>query len=309
MELQLIIKNDLEKTFSELIEFNYEELKSVLQASLEKYRGIAYTENQVREAKATRASLNKLRDAIDNERKAVRARCLAQIADFEEKTRELFGLVDEQSKEIDSQVKKFESEKKSRRKAEIAQEYADAAGDLTSLVPFDKIFKETWLNVSTSKAAVTDAIKKIVSGITSDLQVIDGFGGDLTLQCKDVYLRTLNLSDALQEKTRLEQLAERLAQQKAALEAKKAAAREEMLANAAAREERLVQQPVQQPLYEQPERVVPETRPQAPVAAPQPTQQTEKLYSLTFTVKDATGAQLQALKQFLIDNNIKFERA
>lgn len=275
--MELIITTP-DSAFPQLIEFNYEELKAALGNSLEKYDGLVYDESGVKEAKSDRAMLNKLKSAIDSERKSMKARCLAPYEDFERKVKELIGLVDKPIIAIDGQIKKIEDEKKSKKKAEYLTFYEDVGADVTSLVSFESIFQDKWLNSSTSQKAVEDVIKNTVNRIKSDLQTIDSFGGVMTLQCKDVYLQTLNLSDALNEKTRLEELQKRIEQQAET-------------------------QPVSVPLART-QRQIHSTGKDEPEPV-----DVEPTYTLAFRVVNATGSQLLALQSFLKDHNITFERA
>lgn len=55
--MELVIKTDLD-SFPKLIEFNYPELKGVLENSLMKYQGLVYGEDEIKNAKADRAALN-----------------------------------------------------------------------------------------------------------------------------------------------------------------------------------------------------------------------------------------------------------
>lgn len=279
--MELIITTP-DSAFPQLIEFNYEELKAALGNSLEKYDGLVYDESGVKEAKSDRAMLNKLKSAIDSERKSMKARCLAPYEDFERKVKELIGLVDKPIIAIDGQIKKIEDEKKSKKKAEYLTFYEDVGADVTSLVSFESIFQDKWLNSSTSQKAVEDVIKNTVNRIKSDLQTIDSFGGVMTLQCKDVYLQTLNLSDALNEKTRLEELQKRIEQQAETQPVSVPQARTQTL--------QMHSPGKDEPGYREPVAV-------------------EPTYTLAFRVVNATKSQLQALQSFLKDHNITFERA
>lgn len=53
-----------------------------------------------------------------------------------------------------------------------------------------------------------------IQRVNNDLDTIEGFGSKYELQIKDVYLRTLDLSSAMQEKARLEEVERRLAEKK-----------------------------------------------------------------------------------------------
>lgn len=284
--MQITIK---EFSLPEKIEFNYEELKAGLANRLEKYRNLAYSEDNIKEAKNDRANLNRLKAAIDAERKNMKAICLKPYEEFEAKVKELTGMIDAPVLAIDSQIKKFDNAKREAKRAEYEAFYNKVAGDLANIVPFGQIFEERWTNSSVSAKAVQDVIKNKVEKINQDLQTIDAFGGDMTIACKSIYLKTLNLNDALAEKTRIDDLNRKL--QEASL--KEA-------------EKELQAQPVEQ--VEQP---VAEPVP-APVASPLPVENEEpvqpELYELTFKVV-VTREQLTMLRSFLKNNNIKYERA
>ncbi len=267
--MELVITTDL-ATFPKLIEFNYPELRTTLENSLTKYQGLVYNEDEIKNAKADRAALNKLKAAIDAERKRMKAVCLAPFEDFERKTKELIAMVDKPVLEIDAQIKKFDEAKRAYRKVQLSTYYMSIAQDIIDMVPFDRIYQDKWTNSSVSPKAIETVITNTVNQIRKELETVKGFGGEMALQCMDVYLKTLNLSDALNEKTRLEEL-------KAKVEKK----------------------------------TVPEQRPEGLMqchspSKGEPVQNAEK-YTLEFRVI-ATADQLSALKAFLKENHIHYER-
>ena len=55
-------------TFPEVIQFNYEELKAEITSKVEMYKNLVYTgSDQIKDAKADRAALNKLIKAMSDE--------------------------------------------------------------------------------------------------------------------------------------------------------------------------------------------------------------------------------------------------
>jgi hypothetical protein len=63
--MQLEVK---EYTKPQAILFNYAELKQEIQQVADQYAEIAYTENQLKEAKADKARLTKFKKALNDER-------------------------------------------------------------------------------------------------------------------------------------------------------------------------------------------------------------------------------------------------
>lgn len=272
---------ELDVQYQELqpISFNYDQLKVELANKLTFYKGLSYSEDEIRTAKADRATLNKLREAIENRRKEVKKEYLKPCEAFETKIKEIVAMIDEPILLIDGQVKAFENKVKEEKRAEITAIYETNVGDLKDLLPLFKIWDEKWLNATASIKSVTDTITAKIESARSDLDVITGLKSEFELQIKDAYLRELNLSVALQEKTRLEE-------QKAKLEAYKKA----------------------QPgatggtggTIHKAEETPPEAK-SAPVGA-------EELIQMDFRVY-ATAEQLTKLKNFLKENQIRYGKA
>ena len=173
MSMELIIKTP-EDAFLKAVEFNYAELKTAIENSLEKYKGLTYDDSQVVEAKKDRSTLNKFKESMENERKRVKKLCMrAYEESFEPKVKELVALVNAPINEIDTQVKAFEEKKKAKKDEEIRAFYAENAKDILMLVPYEKAFSEKWLNVSTSMKAVQDEILALVEKVKIDLSTID----------------------------------------------------------------------------------------------------------------------------------------
>ena len=108
MELKIV---SLENGYVQKIE-NFEELKNELTERTEKYKNLVYTDEQISLAKADRASLRKLVDALDSRRKEYKKHCLKPYEDFEKAVKTLTGIINEPIGLIDKQVKAFESLKK-----------------------------------------------------------------------------------------------------------------------------------------------------------------------------------------------------
>lgn len=62
-----------EVSIPEKIEFNYEQLKAELTEKVSLYETMVYTDDQIKQAKADKANLNKLKKALNDER--IRREC------------------------------------------------------------------------------------------------------------------------------------------------------------------------------------------------------------------------------------------
>lgn len=245
------------------ISWNYAELKQQLEAGLASYKGLAYGDDQIGEAKKDRARLNKLADAIDGKRKEMKSLYLRPYEAFEAQAKELVGMVKATVKEIDDQVKAYEATKKEEKHQSILEQYHAMIGNLAELVPYERLHNPKWLNVSVGMGAICQELGNKIDRITAGLAVIDRLQlpPELAGPVKSTFLKDFDLAAALAEKDRLQRQQEELARYEAA----KAAQANQM-----------------------------------PPAV-------EEIFVLDFRVR-ATRAQLQGLKQAMINLGIKPER-
>lgn len=82
------------------ISFNYEELKQELTKKVKEYGSLVYTDAQIREAKADRANLNRLKKALNDERIRQERDFMKPFDEFKGQVRELCGIVDSASAAI-----------------------------------------------------------------------------------------------------------------------------------------------------------------------------------------------------------------
>jgi len=277
--VELIITAPREDQFVQAIEFNYEELRQEISSRLAKYKGLIYTEDSIKAAKADRATLNKFKDTLNDKKIEVKKQCLRPYEDFEAKIKLLMEMVSEPILAIDAQVKAYEQAKKDEKKAAILDFYTAHIGDLAALLPFERLFSDKWLNATVRMKEIEESIITTITRTTSDLHTIADLHSEFELQIKDTYLKTLDLGEALRERTRLEQ-------QKAKMQEYEEKKAEE---TAAVRPKEVFRCPPKTP------------------EAPEPAAEAPKLHEIDFRIW-ATDVQLAALKAFLNDNNIKYGR-
>lgn len=279
MEFKLINPQS-ENGFIQAIEFNFDELKTELTERLEKYQNLTYTEDTIKDAKETRAGLNKFKEAIETRRKEIKNLCMKPYNDFEAKVKELTGLIDEPINAIDTQLKNFEETRKSAKQIDITDFYNSVIEDLVQLVPLERIFNPKWLNATYKMATIQNEIVETIGKIKGDLNVITDLklDQDAKTLVKDKYLQTLDFSLAMAEKTRLENL-------------KKAFKERETI------QEVEVVQEEPQPIENEQETVA--------ELENVVTLETEKIYYKEFFVR-GTKNQILALRDFLIKNGIEY---
>lgn len=225
MEFRLI--NPTEAGFLKHIEWNKEELEAAVKAKVDSYKGIVYTEETLKSAKADRAELNNLLKAIEDRRKKVKEIINQPYSDFEKELKSVTALIKSQTEEIGKQIDSFEDKQKEEKKQKIQEAYDSAIGDLKEILPFTKVFDTRYLNKTYKLNTAISEVKAKIEQVKTDLSTIESVCGKYALNAKDVYVRTLDLSKALAEEKRLKELeekleAERIRKQKEEEERKKA---------------------------------------------------------------------------------------
>lgn len=277
--MEFVMSTDLNTALPKVIGFNFEELKAELTARLDYYNSLVVTEDTIKEGKAERAKLSKLREAVGAKRKEVKREYMAPYTDFESKINELVAIIDAPIAAIDGQLKAFDDLRREDKRAEIRKAYETIVpAEIQAIVPLERIFDSKWLNATVKTKAVEAELTTMVQQTEDDLQVLDMVEPEFAAAVRARYMETLNIGAALRYKQTLV----------AAAEAAKRRA-EAMAAPAAA------------PAHE-PEPV--QEAPEAP-AEPELVEEPVKLYRLRLEFR-LTQDQANALKHFLEANNIDY---
>lgn len=192
------------------ITFNYEELKAELTEKIKHYETIVYTDEQIKEAKADRSSLNKLKKALNDERIRREREYMVPFNDFKTKINEIIGIIDKPVGLIDRQIKEFEEKQKADKRAAIEELFANAG--FQDFVTLDMIFDDKWLNASTSMKKIEDDMTERKTAIGHDvytLSQLPEFGFEAT----EVYKKSLDINRAISEAQRMSQIAKAKAEQ------------------------------------------------------------------------------------------------
>ena len=220
------------------IQFNFEEIKLEISEKLKKFENLVYTDDQVKDAKSDRASLNKLKKALQDEKTRRKKEYLKPFEDFENKINEIIKLIDAPVSLIDKQVKEFEEKKKADKRIEIGSFWETT--EHPDWITLARIFDERWLNATYSMRQIKDDINGWINRINSEietLQQLDSF----SFEAIETYKRSLDLNQAIAEGKRLADIQKRKeeeARRKAELlEAQKQAEQAQIQARTAQKEE------------------------------------------------------------------------
>lgn len=234
-EIRMI--TDLDKAVPQSLDFNFEEVKAWLGENLAAYRNMVVTEDAIAAAKTDKAKIRKISSAISEQRIAVKKRYLEPYQVFEANMKELSGMCDEASKNIDDQLKAFEEARKAKKRAELAEYFKNQ--DPPQWLTFERIENPRWMNVTFSFADAQKEIEQKIKVVRTDLESIGEFDAEFTDEMLLEYKKTLNFSGAIQRGNELRRIKQEREQRRAAQEAAeraRAAEREEAERRRAAEE-------------------------------------------------------------------------
>lgn len=290
--LELRMDTDLQTALPSEIGFNFEELKAELAERLEHYNNLVVTEDGLKEAKADRAKLNKLRTAIDTRRKDIKKEYMKPYTDFEGKIKELTLLIDQPIRAIDTQLESYEERRKQAKLEKIQDAYEETlnawSSTIRDIIPLERILDPKWLNATTSMKSVGEDLENWAKRVNADLLALDTVEEAYQAAVREKYIATLDVSAALAHMDSL----------KAAEEAFRARA-EERKAREQAEMARAVEKAAQaksEPQTAEPQEYPSDSEPEK-----------EKLYALRLEFH-VTREQAVALRAFLDNQNIQFRK-
>lgn len=215
--MEFKIYNPQEDGFLQKIDWNHKELKAEIQKKANDYMNLVYTSDQIKDAKKDRANLRKFVTALEDKRKEIKKQILVPYSDFETKEKELVGIVNQAIENIDTQVKGYEEGLRQEKLAKVKEIYVEEIKDLDRTIPFEKVYKESWLNASTTLKSVREEIASIYAKVDADLKILNADTSPYVFEMKEEYLKNFDLTAALAKKQKLEETAKK----KAAFEERK----------------------------------------------------------------------------------------
>lgn len=162
MSMELILKQT-QVTIPQAIE-NIQYLRKELKDQLDYYEGIIVTPDTMKSAKADKANLNKLKTAIDNQRKEVKKQVLGLYEPLETECKELLGMIDRPIEAIDKQLKAFDEQKKAEKYAALTEFFEQI--NTLDFVKLEHVLNPKWGNATmkldTLKSEMSGAVQAIV---------------------------------------------------------------------------------------------------------------------------------------------------
>lgn len=210
----------------EKITFNYEELKSWITERTRDYETLVYTNDQIVDAKKDRATLNKFKKSLNDERISREKEYMRPFNDFKMKMNELVGIIDDSVFAIDKQIREYEDVKKQEKLEEIKRLWSEM--EAPDGMTLDKVFNDRMLNSSFNMKHVKQCFIDAIDRFNRDMAVLVNLP-EYSFEAQQVYISTLDLSKAMNEANTRSHMAKKKAEYEAeqerlrAEEAKRAA--------------------------------------------------------------------------------------
>ena len=300
-EKAIIIKTDAQLG---TIDDNFEELKVAVSKKVMKYQGLVFADEDIKEAKTTKAELKKMIDTIEDNRKAIKRKWNDPYVEFEKKVKEVISLIEKPMLDIDVQIRDFEERRKAEKETAVryAMEYqlSGIIGDNQEFIRGAGIsWDDRWLNATMSMTQVGADISAQISRMIQDINSIQDIceGDPMLNELLIEYQNTKNLALTLQKRKAIVAQRETVRKMQEAAELRKKALeeaeadRQRMLAQQAQARREQEEAPLAINVADTPTEVgenvgfdndYEEVEPEIP-ASPQPAR--SSLFSVTFSVE------------------------
>jgi hypothetical protein len=183
------------------ITFNLDALKENLAVEMETYKNLVVTEDTVKESKKDLAMLRKVRKELNDKKIEVKKAFMSPYTKFEDEVKEALKIIDEPIALIDSQVKEFEEQAKEEKKNHCRVIWEEKVGNLKEFLPFEKVFRESWLNASTKDKDVAGDLEIDIIRVENDVNAIKALNSEIEDALFEVYKNRGDLSAVIQKNT------------------------------------------------------------------------------------------------------------
>jgi hypothetical protein len=208
-----------EVSIPEQITFNYEELKQEITEKTAMYETLVYTDDQMKLAKTDKASFNRLKKALNDERIRMEREYMVPFNEFKVKINEIINIIDRPVSVIDRQIKEYEEKQKQDKRQKIEEYFENLQmPEVLEFVKLENIFEARWLNASVSMKSVQDAIHARMEQIYNDWNMLSGLP-EFGFEASEIYKSTLDVNKAVSEAHRMSEMAKAKAAKEAEIKA------------------------------------------------------------------------------------------
>ena len=158
--------------------WDYGELRSQVEEVLAAHQGRAYSasDEDLKQAKSDRSKLRKLKDFVEDQRKAFKAYCMAPYQAVAAQAKEIVALINSAIDEIDAQIAPVEAKRVAQRRREVRAYFDSQSGPLGDYA--EKVFtspafyQKSWDNKSTIAKTYQDDIREVIATAAESIALI-----------------------------------------------------------------------------------------------------------------------------------------
>lgn len=150
---------------------NLEALKAELAPKLEKYNSLVVTEDSIKEAKNDKAQLNKLKTAIEDQRKAIKKQYLEPYNLLEAQCKEVVALIDAPIQAIDRQIKVFDDREKEEKLNKITEFFNNTPHE--EWLSIEDVLPSKWANKTEKLDSIKNEIKASCEKFSNDYEQLN----------------------------------------------------------------------------------------------------------------------------------------
>lgn len=145
---------------------NEERLKELVDSTTDYYKSLVFTEDNITEAKNSRAELNKIAKQLDDERKKVKSGFTTPLDNFENKMNGYKKQIKEVADSIGNNLTEYEEEQRKKR-LETVQAFIKEEAESFGLEAKNISFNNSWLNKGafTAKGQLTKGTKEDIEQV------------------------------------------------------------------------------------------------------------------------------------------------
>lgn len=177
-----------------IVRTNAKELLKAIEPQLKKFDYVV-TDDNIKDAKTDRASLNNLVKTIQSERKKIEDEVFGEWKKEKADIMQLEKRLSFTADNLDKGIKELEEKDKELKKKQIEEFWYT----LTKKYPFELVFEKKMLNKTVTNKSIEDHLKKVLAKAMDGEKVMETFLPQDKFQAeqvKDVYYRTMDLAQA-----------------------------------------------------------------------------------------------------------------
>lgn len=192
----------VERPVIPVLHWNRDEVQKNLDDLLADYTGRVYTLEEIKGAKADRATVNKYEKQLSAALTAAKKLYMEPLEEFSRSVKAMQAQCKKVSGAIDAQVKAVEQAQREEKASTLRLIYRDSIGELEAMIPFERLLDEHWLNKTCDLSEAEKKLRLTIETCRNELKLIRDTCGEDAEACTTEYLRNLCVNDALQECSR-----------------------------------------------------------------------------------------------------------